>query len=569
MMPYREGPPAAGLPFPRKNIALFTGLAIALSAMVLLLPLPFFATRRGLELFREGGLGMFALVAASLFVAGACGLVGAFAVRGHPRATAILAALPVVPAVLGALFAMLAWRRVASAVANVEPTHLPRILAAGLGETDALPVYGFFVSAIACGAAATALLGGAASVDRNQHHAPAGAAWAGPLVLGFIAFLVAVVVRFAFRTGGASLLLSLPSLTIITVLACLAALNAPLVRHWREPREADTWVASMLAAALLAGAGFALLDLAAAFLAESTGLSAISGEGLDPSQRAAILAAMAEEHHAYRVLAVVDGSLGFVVVLVASLGGLARGTDGRLRFPRGAALYVALGAVALLGIVTIGARASQLSTIGRLAGDEAAAKNEPGKDEGTSPAAFELPRVPKSPRLLSTSHPGAVLRVDAEGHPKLRPAPSYERSNVLTVEADRHASWGEVSKAIRGVLSGSQADLGAQTITAIDLRVTLLDKADRSLLGPYAPLLGAETSSLHIAIPTGSKALAQQDDDEEDDLRALRHVSGPTLVRPRAHEIMDAVAASLAMRPTRFPSSSSPDVALMPPDGAW
>jgi hypothetical protein len=163
-----------------------------------------------------------------------------------------------------------------------------------------------------------------------------------------------------------------------------------------------------------------------------------------------------------------------------------------------------------------------------------------------------------------------VLRVEASGNHKVHAASSYVRSNVLVVEADRRATWGQVSKAIRDVLSGAQADLGAQTVTAVELRVTLLDKADRSLLGPYAPLLGPETSSLHIAIPTGAKALAQpDDDDDDDDLRALRHVTGPTVVRPRAHEIMDAVAASLAMRPTRLPSSSSPDVALMPPDGAW
>lgn len=587
MMAYREGPPVAGLPLPRKNIALFTGFAVVLAVMVFVLPLPLFVTRRGMEMFREGGLGMFLLVAAALFTAAGVGLAGAFAVRGHRTGTTALVVLPVVPALLGALLGAFASSRVFAALAGegVQAEYRVRILGAGLGEADALPAYGCFVSALACGAACIALLGGGASVDRRQHHAPAGAAWAAPLALGGLAFIVAVVLRLALRTGYVTLLFAVPSLAMVTTLACLAALNAQLVRHWREPREADTWSASMLAAALLAAAGLVLLDRAACLQSEGHTLGALAGEFLDPSQRARILASLAEEHGAYRIIAVVDAVFAFLVVATVGVAGLARATNGRLRLPRGAPLYVAAASVAALALALTGARAWAMSRGERLAqgasasrGMESGAATGAGAGAGAkqaddaedAPAAFELPRVPNTARLSSSASPGAVLHVDAEGKTALRPSPGYARANVLVVEADRRATWGDVSKAIRDVVHASQTDLGAQRITSLELRVTLLEKADRSLLGPYAFLLGAETSSLRVALPTGAQ---NGIDEEDDDLHALRRGSAPTLIRPRAGEIMDGIAASLAMRPTRFGASSSPDVApdfaLMPPVGAW
>lgn len=565
-MPYRQGTPVAALPFPRRSLGLFTGVVVALSAMVFLFPLPLFVTRRGLTVFRQGGAGMFVLVASALFVAAACGLAGAFAVRGRRGWSSVVVAVPFVPVLLGALLSAFSARLLFGAIDAADAIYRMRILAAGLGENDALPGYGCFIGAIACGASAVALLAGGASIDRRLHHAPAGSAWAAPLAIGGLAFIVAVVLRFVFRAGFGTLLLVAPSLALTTAFACLAALNAPLVRHWREPREADGWVACVLAAAVLAGAAFVMLDLAVSFVTEGGALSAIAGEGVDSSQRARILAGAAEEHHAHRVLAIVDGLFGFVIVATVALAALGRGPDGRLRFPRGAPLYVALAAAALVVAATAGARAWELGRIEAYASTSTSESTTATAEARDADVGFELPRVPSTARLSAASQPGARLRVGAGGKWKtFRSAPSSARSSVLVVEADRRATWGDVSRAIRDALRSSQADLGAEVFTSIALRVTLLDKADRSRLGPYAALLGPEIATLHVALVTG----AQEPDDDDDDLRGLRRVRTPALLRPRAHEIMDGIAASIAMRPTSFGTPFSPDIALLPPDGVW
>jgi hypothetical protein len=561
MMPYRAAqaapvaPPVNDLTFRRRNVGLFTAPVIGIAAMVLLLPLPLFALPQGRVFFLGGGWGMFLLVAMALFVAVGCAMAGSFAVRGNRAGAAVVAGVPLLPAVFGALLGAVGLNRAFGAIAAIEGDGdlRMRIMAAGLGESDALPAYGCLLSAIACGASACALLGNAATVDRKPHNAPAGRAWAAPLAIGGLGFIVAVTLRLALRIGGMTLLFSVPSILIVTGLACAAALNGPLVRDWREPREADRWVVSVFASALLAGAGLVLLELGAAYLSESTGLGAISGESLDPSQRARILAEVASEQSSYRVLAAVDALFVVVVILTVAFAGLGRGANGKLRIPGGAALYVALGATALVIASMVGTRSWQMGRIEQAPYVSAA---------GEARQLIDLPRVPLSPRLTSSSRSGAVLRVDAKGKKTFRAAEGLEdASSLLVVEADRRAEWGDVARAIRETRQAHASGHSRTRPMTIELRVTLLEKADRSQLGPYGVLLGDETSTLVVA-------LASQEYSEDDDDSGFRHVAGA--YRPRSFEIMDAIAASIARRPQRLGGlPSSPDVAILPPEGNW
>jgi len=193
MPPYREPPPVAvvaaspSTSFPRKNVGLFTALVVALAGAALVLPTALLLGHaHGAAVFREGGAGMLLLAALSLPIAAAIGVGGALAVRGRVGWAAAALAAPILPAVIGALLGILALRRGLAAVAGLDGAGelRLRILSVALAESDSLPAYGAFIAAVACGGAACALLASAASVDRTQHRAPAGNAWAGPAVTG-------------------------------------------------------------------------------------------------------------------------------------------------------------------------------------------------------------------------------------------------------------------------------------------------------------------------------------------------------------------------------------------------
>ena len=565
MPPYREPPPVAvvaaspSTSFPRKNVGLFTALVVALAGAVLVLPTALLLGHaHGAAVFREGGAGMLLLAALSLPIAAAIGVGGALAVRGRVGWAAAALAAPILPAVIGALLGILALRRGLAAVAGLDGAGelRLRILSVALAESDSLPAYGAFIAAVACGGAACALLASAASVDRTQHRAPAGNAWAGPAVTGGLALIVLLVLRIVLHVGCGTLLVALPSVLILTGLGCAATVNAPLVRHWRDPRQADAWIASLVAAAFVAAAGFALLELGAALLNEARGLGAISSGALDPSQRARILASLADEQSSYRVLAIVDASFGLLTVAVAALAGLGRAADGRLRSPRGATLYGALAASVLV--------------VGSLATTRAWMVGRVEQASASSPTSIELPRVPVTERLSPASDDGPVLHVDANGKSTLeaarRPTSSAAASgsHVLVVDADRRARWADVALAVRDARRTLRT-------TSIELRVTLLDKADRSQLGPYGPLLGDETSTLRVALALPSAG--DRDPDEDDDDLGARGAVMRGAMRPHDYELMDGIAAAIAKRPVSvgfgLRARGAADVAILPPEGTW
>ena len=138
MMAYREDPPAAGLPFPRRNLTRYTALAIVLALLVLLLPLPFFASPSGLRMFKHFGSEMLVLLFAAVVGAGALGAMGAFAVRGKQGPAAVIAGVPAVLVVVGASAANRGMRMALGAVEgeSIDPSQAMRILAEGVAESD-------------------------------------------------------------------------------------------------------------------------------------------------------------------------------------------------------------------------------------------------------------------------------------------------------------------------------------------------------------------------------------------------------------------------------------------------
>ncbi len=527
MNAYRPEPNVPGLPFPRKNLGAFTAVVAASALLVPTLPVALLLAVAGLQSFRVGGIGCYATFATSILVAVACGVAGARAVRGDVPSKIVLLCAPLLPLWVSTAFSFVSLRQVESAVSAevVEGSIRLRLLATALGEIDVTPGYGCLVAAVASGVSALALLGSGASVDHRRMGAPASSALGAPIALGLVALVVATIVPFVVKTGFASVLVAVPSFLLLTALAGLAGTNGVVVRHWREPRETDRWVQTMLAATLVAALGFGLLAFGLSVLVEARTLESLSSLTSLPSERFAVLAALADERSGFVVLGVVDAILAFVVLLPAAVSGVGRSGDGRLRWPRATVLPVALAA-AVLGLpVALVARDRLVSTIGREA--SLGEKLDTGAD---------LPRVPASPALVppSSQSPIAVI-VPANGPAHLAPSFNFHgaaelRPPAIIVIADRHARWEHVARGIAEAL--------AQPGTApmpVELHLTPIAKVDRTALGPYAPLLGSEVVALRIPV-----ALEGDDD-------LLRH----DVVRGLDHEMTDAVAAKLVALTSR------------------
>jgi hypothetical protein len=527
MNAYRPEPNVPGLPFPRKNLGAFTAVVVIAALFVPTLPVALLLGVAGVHAFQVGGLGCYATFATSLLVAVACGVAGARAVRGDVSSKIVLLFAPLLPLWVSTAFAFRSLRQVEDAVSAeaVDGSFRLRLLATAFGEIDITPGYGCLVAAVASGVSALALLGSGASVDHRRMGAPASGALGAPLALGLVALIVATILPFVVKTGFASLVVVLPSFLLLTGLASVAGTNGVVVRHWREPRETDRWVQTMLAASLIPAVAFGLLTFGLSVLLEARSLQAFSSMAGVPSERGAVLAALAEERSRFVVLGIVDASLAVVVVLPAAFSGLGRGGDGRLRFPR-AALFPATLLVASLGLpVAWTTRDRVISSLGRVAdlGD--------GVDTGV-----DLPRVPFAPVLVAAGPASFTVTVPASGPAKVTRAPRWQADVApgTVVIADRHARWEHVARGISEALREPRA-----ASVPLELRLAPIAKVDRTALGAYAPFLGSEVVALRIeAAYEGDEDLSRQE-----------------VVRGLDHEMTDAVVAKL--------------VALASRPGAW
>src|SRR5690349_21066330 len=102
-MAYRKGPTARGLPFPRRNLGLYTAVALVAAVLVAFAPIPLLCAAHGWRTFKDGGVGMYVLLLMSLSLAGGMGVLGGRVVRGG-SAAAIIVALPAVPVTVASVF---------------------------------------------------------------------------------------------------------------------------------------------------------------------------------------------------------------------------------------------------------------------------------------------------------------------------------------------------------------------------------------------------------------------------------------------------------------------------------
>jgi len=532
MTAYRQGPAAAGLPFPRKALGVYTALAIVAASVLLFLP-GMFASPHGWMMFKEGGvLGMGLILFLSLASAIAIGTLGAFAVRGKRMPMMILPAIPALPLLAGVLFMLLGVKVVFGAISGepVDPSQRMRIAAEGIAEADAALVFGCLVGGVACGAAAIALLGSAASVDRAQTGAPAKGLWLGSLIAGIVGTLVMLVLHVTQKALWLPVVLVFPSLVLLTALASVASRHGALIRNWHDKAEANAWLSSLLAAAILATLGIILLDLAGSYMAERNGLGAVSGESVDPSQRARILAEAISEGRAATLYMIANGVFVFALVAVGVIGGIGKGPDGSTRSPLGAPAFVALGTVLLFVIALSAARGWIWSTV---AGNVARAES--------SPPGIELPLV-TSVSGYDVGDSGPELLVSADGKNVNTPTLTY--SKALVVYADRRAKWSAVAKHVRTAL----ATKGARPVETLAFVVTPREKPDLTPLGRYAPFVGRDVDTIKVYLAPSEYQLG---------------LGGERRIRPRESDDMQSVIDQMTT------SGDRTRLLLLPPEGVW
>ncbi len=354
---YREAGGASGLPLPRSNLSLFTGVVVALALLAIAMPPALLAATGGgmagaWRLFRDGGGSMWLILLCGLVAPIVAATLGSFVLRGRQIPVGLLfigSGLPLVVALLGAWSGTRMTLRAVSGE-SIDPEQKARIIAEGIAESMSTDLLGGFV---VCGLAivsAAAAAAAVASIDRSaaSRSGPApssfgaiGAGVAGGLWL--LASLVLAVVRM--RAAGGLLFVTVLPLFVLVPLAVLAGRNASVLRGWHDQKEASRAASAIVVAGLSALLAVLVLERAieSSFMARALG--AISGESVDDSQRARILAyALEAGRHApisYAIHAVL-GAATFGLALAPALG------NGRNPATPSAAVAALMG-LALLG----------------------------------------------------------------------------------------------------------------------------------------------------------------------------------------------------------------------------
>ena len=289
------------------------------------------------------------------------------------------------------------------------------------------------------------------------------------------------------------MMLLAPSLVVMTLMATLAARNATLVRGWHDAREANAWLASMLAAAIASAAGVVLLDVSASFVAERTGLGAVATEWPDPSQRGRIILEMVHARHDAMMCTCADGVLAVATVAPALLGAFGRGPDGRRRTPFGPPPFVALAGVIAMVAAGLGVRAWTFGGLERIA------------TQGAATGAIVLPLEPAGAYERSEGHhPGITayrdgrIVVDGELEPLL---------NTITITADGGARWADVGRSIRAMIvardAATRPPFGLRReLPSLSIRVAPRSSRtpETERLGAYALFVGEKTPAVRVAL---------------------------------------------------------------------
>jgi hypothetical protein len=299
---YREPGVGGGLPLPRARLVALT-VIVGLLALTSILMGPglLVVVGRSLagawRLFRDGGGWMWLILLLDLAAPVAIAALGAFILRGRAVPAGLLfgaAALPMAVALLGA------WRGQRMTVGaisgeSIDPEQKARILAEGIAESMSADIFGGFVTCGVAIVAAAAASFAVASIDlpgaSRGGPKPSSAGAIGASAAGALWLVATIGLGFArFREAGGLVLLPVLPVLVLVPLAVLAGRAAPILSGWHDREESRRAAGALLIAALSALLAVLALEHAidARFLAQALG--AISGETIDESQRARVLA---------------------------------------------------------------------------------------------------------------------------------------------------------------------------------------------------------------------------------------------------------------------------------------
>jgi hypothetical protein len=362
----------------------------------------------------------------------ALGVLGGFFLAGRKVPGSVLYGTALAPFFVGVAGAAMNHRYVLSALAGeaIDPGQKARILAEGASEAESTIVLGATMTAVAM------LLVGLASLFRLLSLDAATIDPARTRRAGVPMGVTAGVLGFAFVAAFATRVLLHEFGFPLSLLVFAGSVGVGVLAAWRAPlaglvdREDADIVRTLGVLAVATTSSVIFASLVTYALAKSTGLGAISGESVDASQKARILADALEGMHAARVLGLVDGGLlllGFSVpAIFAWRASAARGSGFRPR--------ASLAAWAVMILLVAGAGAAQARSTKK----SGVAFQRP--DPTLAVAGLEVPTTRESwddaPSLLTFYVPrDGKLLVDLSPEGNAPPAPASDATIAKVVAA--------------------------------------------------------------------------------------------------------------------------------------
>lgn len=328
--PQQTGTPALA----RRAVLPLTLLHVALSILIFVAPIALLAAgdrdpspASVWAHFRDGGWGMWLITLVQMFLVGISAALGAMMIRGMRIPGAALFTLALGPFAAAMLGTLASFRIIMGAIsgASVDPSQKARILAQGLSELSNLYVYGGLGAAFAMYLAGLAAAFTLITIDPAAlgPTSPSKLWMAGPAV-GTIAAIAAIGARIALRQslGGLDGLVIFGLLNIGALSALSSRPLAALLAARNDEESGRAW-RLLLVAAFAFAAAMLLVDRAEIAAILRRPLEAISGESVDPSQRATILGALNSELHGRSIVMIIDALGCFAAFAAPLLAGLA------------------------------------------------------------------------------------------------------------------------------------------------------------------------------------------------------------------------------------------------------
>jgi hypothetical protein len=445
-----------------------------------------------LRLMKEGGLGMFGVLALHAFAAVLLAGLGAFVIRGKRIPIAVLFAGALAPLVVSLLAGAYFQRRLLGALGGgaIELGMKLGVLAQGVSELDALVLLGSVASGLLCALAGLVAAVSVVDVD-TRRMAPKPGRWIVGAAAGGALALAAVAVRALAPPWGAALADRLPTTLGLGVVLLAAALAGPAAARvaglgdGEDPSEASRVATAAFASAILFGLGAFLLDRAGFALAERSVLRLVAGFEVDAAERAAKVAAYGPGPSIMARARIADAAAAGLAFAPAIVFGI-RYARGRAWISFGATLGVF--AVAVLSLAAAGA-----SRRGVFADAE----------EASAQLRAELPAEPLAFASVA-SDAQRVYVVHAvvlpSGETKTVHARSY---GPLVIAPDRRAPFSKVFDA-----AVPRVDRPGSAEGSVDVvLVGCAPGATAARLGDYAAFVGPDLTGTLVSFENGQSSL--------------------------------------------------------------